>query len=88
MLLLPKASSAVGDNIDEIPDIFFLRYCLAYDGSSKKKGDINDAANALLENLQWRYTEGREICERASEAVKQATSNENNNKRWINAPVR
>lgn len=81
-----KASSAVGSKINEIPDMFFLRYCLAYDGSSKKKGDINDAASALVENLNWRYTEGSAICEKAAAAVKQAMSSEN--QKWINSPVR
>jgi len=67
-------------------DIFYLRYCVAFDGSNKKKGGINDAANALVENLKWRNTEGKSICEMARVAVEQAMSAET--KKWDNSPVR
>jgi hypothetical protein len=69
-----------------LEDIFYLRYCVAFDGSNKKKGDINDAAIALVENLKWRQTEGSSLCEKANAAVKEALSSEN--KTWNNAPVR
>lgn len=85
LFLKEKARSAIGSNIP-LEDIFYLRYCVAFDGSNKKKGDINDAAIALVENLKWRQTEGSSLCEKANAAVKEALSSEN--KTWNNAPVR
>jgi len=57
--------------------IFYLRYCL----SDKSDDEI---VAQLKSTLDWRSTEGKEICSAAATAVEAATTSGN----WDNAPVR
>lgn len=59
-----------------------FRYCIEYDGG--KRGDINDGANVLLKNLEWRNNQGKGLCDAARNAVSKAMETE----KWDNAPVR
>jgi len=79
--LQDKAKAAGLATVPE-EDIFYLRYCIEYDGG--KRGDINDGANVLLKNLEWRNNQGKGLCDAARNAVSKAMETE----KWDNAPVR
>ncbi|KAI2513138.1 CRAL/TRIO domain containing protein [Fragilaria crotonensis] len=60
-------------------DVFFLRYCLANDGSD----DDALLQQRLVSNLAWRSGEGKSICDSAQRALQAATADGG----WNNRPV-
>jgi hypothetical protein len=76
--LKDETSSTVA-SVDMEPynqDVYYLRFCLR----TKKPPQ---QLELLRNNLKWRSTEGKAICDAAHEAVKEATAEG----RWNNAPV-
>lgn len=60
-------------------DVFYLRYCLA----SYDDGDAG-MKSALADNMRWRVSAGKSICDAAAGAVSEATASGS----WDNDPVR
>lgn len=79
---LKGEAAKIVPSLDEMPynnDVFYLRYCL------DEELDSNDArVEQLRENLAWRMGDGKDICEAAQAAIKQATATEGI---WNNEPV-
>ena len=68
--LLKQEAAKKGANLKQEPfcnDVFYLRFCLSNDYSSKQ-----DRLQAFRDNLSWRQQGGKEICNLAREAVSEA----------------
>lgn len=89
--ILKKEAQSEKYGIVPTEDVFYLRYCLEFEGKNKKDGedgaqDKQTSLDLLKENLAWRNGEGSRICELARLAVAAAMDGEKG--QWNNAPVR